>query len=531
MIQATSVKRTNGDGMTAAARFLTDAATHGGVAPDRRETHISLLFLTPDRAYKLKKPVKLAFLDFSTAPKREAACRREVAVNRAFAPQLYLGLRPILAGLDGVLAFGPLMTDPDAPLVGGDAVVDWVVEMRRFDSDAEFDRLAEKKALTPALMRALADKIAASHSAAPKLAVDQRGAAPRETIDEVVSTLGGSPLEQTARLWGARAAAEAERIATVLRARRRHGFPRRLHGDLHLGNICLLDGAPTPFDAIEFDERIATVDPLYDVAFTVMDLLWRDEAALAQQFLSRYLGATRDYGGLAAWPLFLSLRAAIRAMTATLSGDADLGRRKLDFAQNLLARRPAPRLVVVGGLSGTGKSTLANALAPHLAPFGGAVSISSDATRKRLFGVSPETRLGPEGYAAGTHERVYRRMLVDARRALRAGACVVIDAVYMLRAQRDAARETAAALGAGFEGFWLETPLDTRLARVDRRSAGPKTDPSDADATIAAGQSASLAEDEAGWTRLDAGEAQEPTLRRALALLGLREQIIDKSAL
>lgn len=508
--------------------FLDDALSEGEISPERRETHISHVFLTRERAYKLKKPVKLEFLDFSTVARREAACRREIVVNRAFAPEIYLGLRPILATRGGAMRLGPLLSDPDAPLPQAagaepETLIDWVVEMRRFDAGGEFDRLADERALTPGMMRALADKVSASHRAAPKLPEDRRGPGPAETIAQILAALAATPVAPAASHWAERAGLEASRIAPRLAARRRHGFPRRLHGDLHLGNICLLDGAPTPFDAIEFDDAIATIDPLYDVAFTAMDLLWRGEPRLAQVFLSRYLAATRDYGGLAAWPLFLSMRAAVRAMTAMLAGDERRALRKLRFAESLLAPPPAPRLVVIAGLSGTGKSTLARALAPSLGPFGGAVSISTDETRKRLYGKAPEEALGPEGYGPESSLRVYRRLGVDARRALTSGASAVLDGVFSHRRERDEARRMAESVGACFQGLWLEASKGERLSRVDRRSAAAQRDPSDADRAVAAAQSADFDPSEACWARLDADDDPSELLSLAQRRLGLSE--------
>lgn len=515
-----------------ARRFLQDPATHGGAAPERLETHISRLFLTEDRAYKLKKPVSLGFLDFSTLQRREQACRHELAVNRRFTDDLYLGLRQILALPGGDVAFGPLLTEPDAvgKNDGGAQTLDWVVEMRRFDKGGEFDKLADADALTPHLMRALADCISASHCAAPRLPADQRGAAPLETIEQIATTLARTPVAEDAAQWAEQARRAHSPIAWRLNARRRHGFPRRLHGDLHLGNICLLNGEPTPFDAIEFDDAIATVDPLYDVAFTVMDLIWRQKAWAGQVFLSRYLAATRDYGGLFAWPLFLSLRAAIRAMTAMLAEDERLAREKLAFARQLLSAREAeggaPRLLVIGGMSGTGKSTLAAGLAPRLAPLGDAVSLSSDVTRKRMFGRTPEQALRPQHYTPQISELVFRRLAVDAGRALRAGASVVLDGVYGRRSERDRVQALAERIGARFDGLWLSAPLEERLARVDQRAAAAlsdprRADPSDADRAVAEAQAANLEKDETGWRRLNAGAGPSETLAQAAELLGL----------
>ncbi|MEL6980252.1 MAG: AAA family ATPase [Pseudomonadota bacterium] len=508
-----------------------DAASEGEMrallaaagCPERIETHISVVHLGSERVLKRKKPITFPFVDFAPLARREAACRREVAVNRAYAAALYRGLRPVLRDAKGALSLGPLLEDPAAPTATG-RVVDWVVEMRRFPSGAEFDRMAERGALDAPLVDALADRIAEIHRAAPKQPLDRRGAAPEATIAQVRDSLAGVRLGDAADAWGDAAAQEAERCAAPIAARRRHGAPRRLHGDLHLGNICLLGGAPTPFDAIEFDEVIATIDPLYDIAFTAMDLLWREERALAQRFLSRYLSATRDYGGLALWPLFLSLRAAIRAMTAGLAGDERRARDKLAFAARLLTRRPSPRLIAVAGLSGAGKSQLAAAIAPSLSPLGDAVVLSSDVTRKRLLGAAPETRLPASAYAPEVSARVYARIRRDARRALNAGASVVLDAVNDRPADKRAAAEMAAALGVPFDGLALSAPLAARLKRVAARSEAGG-DPSDAGVEIAERQEAAIDPQSAvlpeGWRPLDASAAPCAVAAQARAMLGL----------
>lgn len=504
--------------------FLRDPQSHGGVTPQTRETHISHVFLAGAVVYKLKKAVRFPFLDFSTIALREHFCRLELAVNRTFAPNLYLGLRPILRKEDGALGFGPLMSRPDQRLPEGMApAVDWVVTMRRFDPYSEFDQMVSDGRLSAATMRELADRVAKGHRAAQVFRNKGGAKAMASVIEEVREALvenGDPALIRKSAAWAEQAAAALAPVAGRLEARRRHGLVRRCHGDLHLGNICLLDGAPTPFDAIEFDEDIAVIDPLYDVAFTAMDLLHRRQGALETAFISRYLSAMRDYSGLVAWPLFLSLRAAIRAMTSALAGDKARSRDLFDFAVRLLEPRPTPILVATAGLSGSGKSTLARALAPRIGGLG-AIMISSDVTRKRLFGQRPEARLGDCAYRPEASARVYRRMRVDARRALTAGASVVLDGVFDRPAARKAAADLAAEMGLRFCGLWLNAPVATRLDRVEYRARQVEGDPSDADGAIAAAQRADFDPSEPGWSALAAGGAAEECLDAALARLGL----------
>jgi len=280
------------------------------------------------------------------------------------------------------------------------------------------------------------------------------------------------------------------------------GKMRHCHGDLHLRNICKIDGTVRLFDAIEFDIDMATSDILYDFAFALMDLVHRDlktEAALA---LSRYLGATRDYAGLNVLPLFMSVRAAVRALVALLS---PAGRVEaldyLDLASALLVPGPQPRLVAVGGRSGTGKTTAARRLCGACpGPFG-AVTIRSDSTRKRLAGIEPEEKLTAAAYTETASEAVYDRLFSDAREALDAGACVILDATFLDDEARARAQRVAREAGVPFIGIWL-TGDDALLAA---RIAGRGPDASDADLAVLRRQRDPEALE--GWRILDVGAA------------------------
>src|SRR5690606_29005512 len=249
-------------------------------------------------------------------------------------------------------------------------------------------------------------------------------------------------------------------------------------GDLHLRNICLVEGKPTLFDALEFDEALASIDVLYDLAFLLMDLGYRGLDALAAVTFNRYLEATEDHGGLAALPLFLSARAAIRAhVTASTAQSAAAAardklaagaRRYLDLALRFLDP-PRPRLVAVGGLSGTGKSTLARKLAPLVGPFPGAVVLRSDVIRKELAGVDRLPRLGPEGCDPAMTRRVYETLRTRAAAILRAGHAAIADAVYARPEERAALEAAARAAGAPFTGLWLEAPVEALEQRISGR--------------------------------------------------------------
>jgi predicted kinase len=299
---------------------------------------------------------------------------------------------------------------------------------------------------------------------------------------------------------------------------------RQCHGDLHLRNIVLIDGHPTLFDGIEFNDEIACGDVLYDLAFLIMDLWRRDLRHHANVVLNGYLGVTGDLAGLPLMPLFLSCRAAIRAKTsataATLQRDAGrrdtlaaLAREYLAMADGLL--RPANgRLLTIGGLSGTGKTTLARALAPVLPPVPGAMIVRSDEVRKSLAGVSPLTHLGPEGYAPDFTRRVYATMLERALQIVRTGHSVVLDAVFANSTDRDEIETLARNERIPWVGLWLEAPELVMAGRVRDRSR----DASDADVAVVRRQ---VAQDVGPirWHRIDASAGREVVEQSARSFL------------
>ncbi|MBR0647899.1 bifunctional aminoglycoside phosphotransferase/ATP-binding protein, partial [Plastoroseomonas hellenica] len=310
--------------------------------------------------------------------------------------------------------------------------------------------------------------------------------------------------------WAAAARAALARTAPLLAARAAQGFVRRCHGDLHLGNLCLLQGRTAPFDALEFDEALATIDIGYDLAFLVMDLDRRAGRTEANRVLNRYAARRGDAGFLAALPLFLSLRAVIRAhVEARRGGD---GEGYLAAAIAYLAPAP-PRLVGIGGLQGTGKSRLARLLAPALGVAPGALVLRTDEIRKRRAGVAPEQRLPAAAYAPAESQAVHAALFDAAALALAAGHAVIADAAWLDPGMRAGLEAVAERCGVPFDGLWLEAPTQLLRARIAAR----RGDASDADAAVL--DSAARADPgRITWRRLDA--SGDPCAQ-AMAVLGL----------
>ncbi len=420
------------------------------------QTHISCILLAGDYAYKIKKPVNLGFLDFSTLAARRHYCEEELRLNRRTAPALYLD----------VLAIGG---SESAPVIGGGgAAIEYALRMRRFDQDDLLDRMARRGALTPQHIDALARGLAAFHAeieragAGAAFGSPERILAPAlqnfEQMLALVSAKADIALLARLRDWSAR---EHAALAAVFAARKRDGWVRECHGDLHLGNIALLAGVPTPFDGIEFNPDFRWTDVMNEIAFLVMDLLDHGLPRLAFRFLNAYLEFTGDYAGLRVLRFYLVYRALVRAKVSCLrahqagvaareKGDVEREyRRHLHLAERLAAPAHAAMLIM-HGLSGSGKTTIAQNLLEAL----GAVRLRSDVERKRLFGIAAGARSGSgldQGlYAPEASVRTYARLAELAREVLAARFPVIVDAAFLQRDERERFARLARDAGARF---------------------------------------------------------------------------------
>ena len=497
--------------------LLENPRTFGLSSAVRRiDTHGAAVFLAGADAYKVKRAVRFPFMDFSTLEKRRLACEAEISINKPDAPEIYLGVVPIVRTSSG-LALG-----------GAGTIVEWAVHMRRFDENATLDRLADRGALQPELLTRLVASILRSHDRAPRRDGGAAFEGLAQYLDQNAAAFAAAPSlfdPARAQILARDAHAELTAMKDLLLARGEAGYVRRCHGDLHLRNIVLINEAPTLFDAVEFDDEIATGDVLYDLAFLLMDLEERRLRPAANLLLNRYLWRSDEahLAGLAALPIFLSIRSAIRAKVvaaglAHLQGEAQNraqteARRYFWFAEEFL-KPQAARLVAIGGFSGTGKSALASRIAPLLGRPPGAVWLRSDIERKRLFGVGETDRLPQEAYSKAAARDVYALLHRKAALTLKAGQSVIVDAVHSTPDERDSVASLAAELGVDFTSLWLEAPLQTRLERVANRA----NDASDADAAIAAAQN-SPAPTHPAWRRIEASGDIEAVTQAALGAL------------
>ena len=450
------------------------------------ETHISYVFLGLDTVWKLKKAVRLPFLDFTRIEDRHHFCERELALNAPAAPGLYRDVVPVVRRQDGSLGIG-----------GEGEVRDWVVRMARVPEGDFLDVLAAAHGLPASMLDQIADAVASWHASLPPV----QGVQPdMEAIAQgnVRSAVGAGLPEAEVLGWRDKMLA-GSRARTVWRdARATAGFVRRCHGDLHLGNLCLWHGQPVLFDALEFDEALGTIDVAYDLAFLLMDLEHRLDRGAANRVLNRYVARTGDADLVGGLPVFLSMRAMVRAHVEARSGHLDRVNAYLTAAAHYLEPH-SPVVIAIGGLPGTGKSTLSRAVAPLLGAAPGALVLRSDEIRKRQHGTEPEQRLPPGAYTEENSAAVFRELAGLAEVAARGGHVVIADATFMNLDHRAMVEAAAARSGVPFLGIWLSAPHDVLEQRIARRSG----DASDATVDVL---HAAIPNDPgpAGWHAFDA---------------------------
>ena len=433
---------------------LSDPAAypHPADAVDVRQTHISVVFLAGPFAYKLKKPVDMGFLDFTTLEKRRHFCDEEVRLNRRLAPAVYLGVAPITA---------------DGRVRGAGAVVEYAVEMVRLPGDRMLDEMLRRDAVTVADVERIADALADFHARADRH--------PSPSIDHLRTNLDdAAPFLPPA--WLARLRAEHERLRAELLPLLARRPAVDGHGDLHAANVCLADGEVVIYDCIEFEPRFRIEDAAAEIAFLAMDLERYGAWDLARAFVGRYVGRTGDVEALRLLPLFKPYRACVRGLVTALRGGSGADA----YFRLAVSYGLGPFAILVCGLPGTGKSTFAREAARAF----GAEHLRSDEIRKGLLGIAPTEHWqggyleGP--YAAEVTERTYAEMRSRAAALLRSGRRVVADATFARRRWREEFEAAAREAGAPCVVVHVTCAEEVVRARMAVR-AGDRTEVSDAD--------------------------------------------------
>lgn len=471
-------------------------------------THCAHIFLTESRAYKIKRAVKYSYLDMSSLGKRKSLCLRELEINQPGLPTIYESVVPITKN------------DKGSIMLNGDGkVLEWVLVMKRFAQHRVLKTMADNGSLSLPIAKQIGTSVSRYHSNLPSIPVTDGYDRLKEIIEELVhelSILNKSFIDAPLGNFIKRGREVAQNQADILNRRAAQGYIKRCHGDLHLGNIVLMNDGPQPFDALEFDERLATTDVLYDLAFVLMDLasagLLEQQNAVLNQYLVHC--EPKDFEGLSALPLFLFCRAGIRAMTTAQaqSNEPNLcepAQKYLELALSFLVPA-APSLVAIGGYSGSGKSTIASNIATRY----NSIMLSSDIERKAQMHVHETQSLPSTSYTESSAQLNYQRMIQKAESALNANQSVVMDATFLNPDLRLQVESLASKLNIPFTGIWLDVPdevLENRV-RTRRKSA------SDATVEVLRKQLENPVK-ELNWKKVNASDSQVATLNRIARIL------------
>jgi aminoglycoside phosphotransferase family enzyme/predicted kinase len=439
------------------------------------ETHISWVLLTGDYVYKIKKPVNFGFLDFSTLEKRRFYCQEELRLNQRFCRDIYLEVVPINGSLS-------------EPQINGDgSAIEYAVRMRQFTSGSLLSERAEQGLLDSNDIDGIAEAVSTFHQSALSAETGCEYGEPQvirhwceENFDHIAPQLEVTSAEmpQLARLrsW---VASEWLQKADVLRRRKQQGFVRECHGDLHLGNIALIEGKITPFDCIEFNPMLRWIDLMSEIAFVLMDLDYRGFESFSWRLLNAYLQKTSDYPGLCILRYYLVYRALVRAKVALLSeqqsSDTAEQQHKHDEYTHHIAlalrytEQNRPLMLLTHGFSGSGKSFHAGRLAEEM----GAIHLRSDIERKRLFGFTALDNTGSTAqagiYTAESSARTYQHLADMTAIALQAGFHVIVDATFLQREQRDSFHQLAQHLAVTFKILDFTADVVTLQRRIEQR--------------------------------------------------------------
>ena len=431
-----------------------------------KETHISWLLLAGDYVYKIKKPVDFGFLDFTDLAKRQFYCQEELRLNRRLAAGLYLE----------VIAIGG---STENPILGLEPALEYAVKMQRFAEAQLLDHLLANDSLEVKHLNNLAATLARFHHDLPSAGVDSGfgnsdaiALPAQQNFQQLSLLLGAAYADRLAKLQIA-SEQEYQRCLPVFKNRLELGLVKECHGDLHLGNIVLLDNQPTPFDGIEFNADLRWIDVLNDIAFLVMDLHQRQRPDLAFAFLNAYLQISGDYAGLSVMRFYLGYRAMVMAKVSAIrarqvKGELTQCQTYLSLAEHFYAPHQ-PVLLITQGLPGCGKSTLAQIVLEKYQ----CIRIRSDVERKRLFGLQAHQNSGngEDIYTESATERTYQHLLDLSRHILQNGFSVIVDAAFLKQAERQQFQGLANELDLPFAILHVQTDEALHHQRIRQRQA------------------------------------------------------------